>query len=68
MVVPRLQKVLQGDKMTREQKVNDLADNLVRLLREQTEAIYASDGTHTVYVAGKINLLPIAEWMLRRMA
>jgi hypothetical protein len=54
--------------MTREEKVHSIADQFQELLRQPGVEMYlAPDAQHAVLVHGRIDLLPLAEWVLSRM-
>ena len=54
--------------MTREEKVHDIADQLQELLGQTGVEMYlVPDAQHAVLIHGRLDLLPIAEWVLARM-
>ncbi len=54
--------------MTREEKVHDIADQMQELLRQSNVEMYlVPDAEHAVLIHGRVDLLPLAEWVLARM-
>jgi len=54
--------------MKQEEKVHDIADQLQEVIRKQGVEMYlVPDATHTVLVHGRVDLLPLAEWIIKRI-
>ena len=54
--------------MTREEKVHEIAEQMQELVCQQPVEVYlAPDAQHTVLIRGRLDFLPLAEWVLARI-